>query len=576
MGRGGNGDAASKKKKITIVGVSSLILVAMVVAVAVGVKNDRSGNSSGDNAAPSGVSTSSKAVTALCQSTDYKETCVDSLKAANTTDPKELVRAGFQVAIKAIKEALENSTTLKDLGKDSRTGQALEDCNDLLDSAIDDLENSFNKLGAFDIKKMDDYINELKIWLSGAVTFEQTCLDQFINITNNDAGEKMTKILKSSRELTINGLAMVSELSTLLNSVNINRRLFSEENPDQNGESSDNNDEYPAWVNNGRRNLLAETASTIKANAVVAKDGSGQYKTITDALKSVPQNNNVTYVIHIKAGVYQEYIEVTKTMTNVMFIGDGPTQTRVTGNKNFIDGMNTIRTATVAIMGPNFIAKDMGFENTAGAIKHQAVALRVQAHQSIFYNCHIDGYQDTLYAHAHAQFYRDCTISGTIDFIFGDAAVVFQNCKMVVRKPLENQNCIVTAQGRNDVREATGIVIQNCIITGEPAYLPVKNLNKAYLGRPWREYSRTIIMQSQIDDIIQPEGWLPWNGEFALNTLWYGEYNNRGPGATVTNRVTWKGIQKVSPQQANSFTVAKFISDYWIKASGVPYSPGMM
>ena len=223
------------------------------------------------------------------------------------------------------------------------------------------------------------------------------------------------------------------------------------------------------------------------------------------------------------------------------------------------------------------MAKGIGFENTAGAIKHQAVALRVQSDQSIFYNCQMDGYQDTLYAHSHRQFYRDCTISGTIDFIFGDSAAVLQNCKIIVKKPLENQQCIVTAQGRIERREVSALVLQNCIISGAPEYLPVKDKNKAYLGRPWKEFSRTIIMQSQLDDIIAPEGWLPWNGNFALDTLSYAEFGNRGPGAIQTNRVKWRGIKKINGAQARRFTAGVFLrGGDWIPQSGVPYTPGMI
>lgn len=230
-----------------------------------------------------------------------------------------------------------------------------------------------------------------------------------------------------------------------------------------------------------------------------------------------------------------------------------------------------------AVIGTNFIGKDLGFENSAGAAKHQAVALRVQSDMSIFYNCQMDGYQDTLYTHASRQFYRDCTITGTIDFIFGNAAAIFQNCKILVRKPMENQQCIVTAQGRTQRREPTAIIFQNCVIASDPAYFPVRMVNKAYLGRPWKEYSRTIIMQSQIDDLIQPEGWLPWQGNFALKTLFYAEFNNRGPGAAKDKRVKWRGIKQITPEHAVDFTVGRFIrGDPWIKRTGIPYTSGMM
>lgn len=148
---------------------------------------------------------------------------------------------------------------------------------------------------------------------------------------------------------------------------------------------------------------------------------------------------------------------------------------------------------------------------------------------------------------------------------------------MIVRKPLDNQACMVTAQGRKDHRGTGGLVLQNCYITAEPAFKATVPAIKSYLGRPWKEYSRTIIMQSFIDANIVPEGWSPWMGTFGIDTSYYAEYQNRGPGSNTATRVTWKGIKRISPQEALSFTAGTFIQgDTWVRASGVPYDTGMM
>ncbi|XWS14111.1 hypothetical protein CRYUN_Cryun36dG0095100 [Craigia yunnanensis] len=156
-------------KNVAVISICSVFLVAMVVAVAVGVNRNRSG--SGDGAAPTGeISTSTKAIKAICQPTDYRESCEKSLSTANTTDPKELIRVGFQAAISEIEKVIANSTTVKEVAKDPMARQALENCHELMDYAIDDLKNSFNQLGGFEISKLDEYIENLKIWLGGAIT----------------------------------------------------------------------------------------------------------------------------------------------------------------------------------------------------------------------------------------------------------------------------------------------------------------------------------------------------------------------------------------------------------------------
>ena len=225
-----------------------------------------------------------------------------------------------------------------------------------------------------------------------------------------------------------------------------------------------------------------------------------------------------------------------------------------------------------AVIGDGFLAKDIGIENTAGPEKHQAVALRVSGDRAVFYKCQMDAYQDTLYAYAKRQFYRDCTISGTVDFIFGDSPSVFQNCKMVVRRPMDNQQNIVTAQGRKDLRQPSGIILHKCKIVADPDLYPVRQTIKSYLGRPWKQYSRTIIIQTEIDDLIAPEGWLPWVGDFGLRTCTYAELENTGPGSVTNKRVKWKGIKKINQAGASMYSVERFIQGHlWLPATGVPY-----
>ncbi|KAI5650838.1 hypothetical protein M9H77_36843 [Catharanthus roseus] len=571
------------KKKVSIIGISSILLVAAVVGtVTYGVNRNTGAASSGNpsEGGNGGVQTSSKSVQAMCQPTDYKEACENSLAGAkNTSDPKELIKVAFEATEKQIGDAIKNSALLQEAAKDPRTSQALDNCKELLETSIDDLKRSFDKVGTFDVTQMDEYIADLKTWLSGAITYQETCLDGFEN-TTGETGEKMKKLLKTSAELSSNGLAMVTELSSVLKDLQIpgiSRRLMSEEEED----SKQNVDEegYPDFVDAAKRKLLQANPTP---NAVVAQDGSGKFKTIMDAVRTVPKNNKTPFVILVKAGIYKEYVEIPRKTDNVVLIGEGPTKTKITGNKNYVDGVATFKTATVVVSGDGFIAKNIGIENSAGAMKHQAVALRVSADKSIFFNCQMDGYQDTLYTHSYRQYYRDCVITGTIDFIFGDASAVFQNCKMIVRKPLLNQDCMVTAQGRKDHRGVGAIVLQNCQITADKEFVDFqtasKGARKAYLGRPWKEYSRTIVMQSFIDSTIAPEGWSPWAGTFGLDTLYFGEYQNRGPGSNTNLRVTWKGIQKMTPEMAESFTLGKYIlvGEDWIKPTGVPYVPGMM
>ncbi|KAK8684544.1 hypothetical protein V6N13_040566 [Hibiscus sabdariffa] len=519
-------------------------------------------------------STSNKAVQSVCRPTDYKETCEKSLESSNTTDPKELIRHGFRATVTEIKKVLADSETLQELAKDDGTKDALEVCKETLDSAIDDLETSFQKLGEHELSKVGNILLFLQVWLSGALTSQETCIDSFAE-KDGEAAEKMKVILKTAQELNKNALGMMSGLSSIAKDLNIPSIDSIDTTPLQRKLMSDKSNEFPDWIGHGDRKLLQAAPGNIKPNVVVAKDGSGKYNSITKAIAEVPKNNKQRFVIYVKAGVYKEKVQIPKGADHVMLIGDGPTKTVISNNLSVVKNkITTFHTGTVLVDAKNFIAKDIGVENTSGYEGEQAVALRASGDQGVYYNVHFNGYQDTLYPQKEMQFFRDCLISGTIDFIFGDSRAVFQNCQMIVRKPGPRQNCMVVAQGKQFDKSRGGFVLHNCTISGAKDYIPVKDTHKTYLNRPWKPLATVIIIQSQIDDIIQPEGYIPMHPGQGESTSYFVEFGNRGPGSKTDRRVKWAGIKQVNLNTAKTFTPGAFLqSNSWIPSTGVPCTP---
>ncbi|XP_021770679.1 putative pectinesterase/pectinesterase inhibitor 28 [Chenopodium quinoa] len=573
----------TKKKKVAFIGISSLMMLGMVVAVTIGIKDTGNGGKYNDD--DDGLATSSKAARSVCHVVEHRHACERTLAHVHTSDPNKIVQTTFNAAVVKLEGALAKSSSIKVKKDDPRTAGALEACKEAMEYAIGDLKRSIDQMGHFDIRKRDECVENMRVWLSSSMTFLETCIDAFEN-TTGDAEEKMKSMLNGPRELTCNSMDVATELYTIFKSLkNTNtsqahKRSRAEEKGKVNKEG-----EAQLWADLRERKLLHERGATMRADVIVSKDGSSKFKTITEALKEAPHIDankvgtivNKTFVIYIKEGTYEEDVRVEATMSNVMFIGDGPTKTIITGKKSFADGFALYKTATISIMGRKFIAKDIGFENSAGAEKHQAIALLVQSDMSIFYNCHINGYHNTLYAHSYRQFYRHCTITGTIDFIFGNAAAVFQNTRLVIRKPLEDQDCVITAQGRLNIKGPTGFILQNCTIMADPLYYPLRHKNKAFLGQPRKKFSRTIILQSYLADSIDAEGWKQWSGTFAEDTCYFAEFENRGPGATLTGRAKWHGIKNISKHEADGFTPEKFYDgNRWIRPTVVPYIPGMV
>ncbi|XP_047151358.1 pectinesterase-like [Vigna umbellata] len=441
----------------------------------------------------------------------------------------------------------------------SSTLHALQDCFNLSQLNIDFFSNV---LQAIQSTVTGYQVYDLHTLLSATLTNQQTCLNGFNEVT----------------PFPVVTNALSSPLSDAIKLYSISLALFTR------GWVSDAMEGSATVETIANRKLLQTGVDNVEVRqkVVVNPDGSGDFTTINDAVAAAPENsgtNNGYHVIYVVAGIYNEYVSIPKSKQNLMLVGDGINRTVLTGDRSVVDGWTTFQSATFAVVGKGFVAVNITFRNTAGSSKHQAVAVRNGADMSTFYNCSFEGYQDTLYVHSLRQFYKRCDIYGTVDFIFGNAATVFQDCSMYPRLPMQNQFNAITAQGRTDPNQNTGISIQNCCIIGARELGDAtSNYNgiQTYLGRPWKEYSRTVYIKSCMDGLIDPKGWTEWSGDFALSTLYYAEFANWGPGSNTSNRVTWEGYHLIDENDALDFTVKKFIQgDKWLPSTGVPFNAGL-
>ncbi|CAN6584167.1 unnamed protein product [Malus baccata var. baccata] len=466
--------------------------------------------------------------------------------------------------------------------------QALEDCKQLALLNIDFLSSSLET-----VNKVSDVLpildaDDVQTLLSAILTNHQTCSDGIASLPSS-AGSVLgdlsvplsnnTKLFSTSLALFTkgwvpkdkNGVPKQPKRQFKFGKGRLNLKM-----------SSHARAIYDSAINHRGRRLLqvGDEEVLVKDIVVVSQDGSGNFTTINKAIAVAPNNSVASggyFMIYITAGVYEEYVSIISQKKYLLFIGDGINQTIITGNNSVGDGSTTFNSATLAVVAQGFMAVNITVRNTAGPSKGQAVALRSGADFSVFYSCSFEGYQDTLYTHSLRQFYRECDIYGTVDFIFGNAAVVLQNCNIYPRQPNQGQSNPITAQGRTDPNQNTGTSIHNCTIKPTPDLASSNYTVKTYLGRPWKEYSRTVYMQTFMGSLIDPAGWLAWSGDFALSTLYYAEYNNTGPGSSTTNRVTWPGYHVINATVAANFTVSNFLlGDNWLPDTGVPYTGGLV
>ncbi|KAG9152229.1 hypothetical protein Leryth_027326 [Lithospermum erythrorhizon] len=493
-----------------------------------------------------------------CDITPHPEPCKYLMNRDTERFKKPKNRAEFRTMCiqVALDQAIGTQCDTKELGsfckKNHKRKTAWNDCDKLVDDTVFQLNNTLHGLQSI----INFTTSDAQTWLSTALTNIETCRSSSIELNVSD----FLSPIHSRTNLT----------KLLSNSLAVNDGLEEDDREDQvNG--------YPSWITGKDRKLLETTTASVKANVIVSTDGSGQFKSVQAAINFAVSKRakNQRVVIYIKKGIYNENIAITNTMDKVTLIGDGLKYTVITGSRSVAAGFTTYSSATVGVDGIGFIARGITFQNRAGPEKGQAVALRSASDLSVFYSCGFEGYQDTLFVHVQRQFYKSCKIYGTIDFIFGNAAVVFQDSVIYVRRPLRGQPNVITAQGRGDPYQNTGICIHNCRIIPAPDLKPVVNSYKTYLGRPWQQYSRTVILKSNLDSFVHPTGWLTWlNTNFALNTLYYGEYQNNGEGASTTNRVKWPGYHVITNANvASQFSVANFIAgNAWLPSTGVKFT----
>ncbi len=285
---------------------------------------------------------------------------------------------------------------------------------------------------------------------------------------------------------------------------------------------------------------------------VVDANGTGNFTTVQAALNSVALLKTTETTIFIKNGVYKEKLEVVLNQNNITLIGESKEKVILTyddyaSKSNGAGGtIGTSGSASFIITANDFKARNITFENSSGPVG-QAVAVRIDGDRIIFKNCRFLGFQDTLYPRADTsrQYYKNCYIEGTTDFIFGGSTAVFDQCEIFAKKGGSYITAANTPQSN-----PYGFVFLNCKLntnSGNSTY---------YLGRPWRNYARTVFLKCEMGPHIKPEGWHNWGKPEAEKTTFYAEYFSTGTGGNTNSRVKWSHV----------LSSKEFKKDYSMKA----------
>ncbi|EGZ27030.1 hypothetical protein PHYSODRAFT_257622 [Phytophthora sojae] len=269
---------------------------------------------------------------------------------------------------------------------------------------------------------------------------------------------------------------------------------------------------------------------------------SGSFRTLSQGVSKLT-GTTAQQTLFVFPGVYHEQVSVPKlngplvlqgyTCDTKSYAANQVTITHAMAQKNIPASIKKNRndlTTTLLLKSDNVKVYNLNVANTAGNVG-QAIADKADGANYGFYACDFTGYQDTLYASKGPNLYARSYISGAVDFVFGQYAKAwFESCDIVSI----GKGCIA-ANGRDSATNPSGFVFNNARVTD------TGGVGTAYLGRPWKSYSRAVWQNSDLSNAINPEGWQKWNGDNNVANVFLKEYNNRGAGAAVNKRVGFSG-----------------------------------
>ncbi|CAL9039296.1 unnamed protein product [Musa banksii] len=460
----------TQTKRLMMAGATtSVMLILEVVGVAaVQCKSNQSAESSlsGSGSASTAQFRTTSAIQAICTQTNYKSTCESTLKkyVNESSAPKDLVRAAVLAVVDGVGEAFNISDSIQsDDLKEKGADRGLQ--------------------GNSPICTLPHKVHELKNWLGGTMADQQTCIDGF---PEGELKSKMQAAMDSAMDITSNALAISGKISSFLNLIQatgFSRRLLEAE-PAEPGRYVDSN---PSWVSHGDRKLL-QTPATLQftPNVTVAKDGSGNFTALSEAVVQVLRKFDERYTLR----------QVTISSNNIV---------------------------------------QLEFDSR---------------------HCSSMVWQGICTSTAIVTF--TATAPSAAPSTSSSASPPLSSGFLTVRRPQAHHGTVVFAQSRVRVEESTGFISQNCSFVAVPALTDATPKVRCILGRPWNAFSTTIIMESNISGFIDPEGYIPMNGDIDLNTSSYFEFNNKGLDADTSKGVKWPGVKTISWEQAKAYTVEEF------------------